>query len=148
MKIYRAETRLVKTRIEIEDDARFDSPSYASRVAHRLIGAMPNENILGMYLNGHNKLIAYEIVGIGTPSSALVHPVVLFGPAVRLNCTRMIWAHNHPSGDPSPSAEDGAVFDRIRRASDTLGIVILDALIVTPDGDYYASSTGYAGALQ
>jgi DNA repair protein RadC len=66
-----------------------------------------------------------------------VHPREVFGPAVALAATAIIVAHNHPSGDPTPSANDRAVTDRLRQAGELLGIPLLDHVVIG-DARYYS----------
>lgn len=67
----------------------------------------------------------------------MVHPREVFGPAVALSATAIVVAHNHPSGDPTPSAEDRAVTDRLRAAGELLGIELLDHVVIG-DERYYS----------
>jgi DNA repair protein RadC len=60
----------------------------------------------------------------------VVHPREAFLPAVRASAAGVIFAHNHPSGDPTPSAEDRAVTAQLREAGRLLGIAVLDHLVV------------------
>ncbi len=61
---------------------------------------------------------------------APVHPREVFGPAVRLGAAAVIVAHNHPMGDPTPSAEDFAVTRRLKEAGDVIGIPVLDHIVI------------------
>ncbi|MEZ6094441.1 MAG: JAB domain-containing protein [Pirellulaceae bacterium] len=58
---------------------------------------------------------------IGRPYASLVHPRETFRPAIIANASAIIIAHNHPSGDLTPSREDWAVFERLKSAGETLG---------------------------
>jgi DNA repair protein RadC len=64
---------------------------------------------------------------------SIVHPREVFKPAILANAAAVILAHNHPSGDPTPSIEDRLVTERLQRAGDVLGIKVLDSLVF---GDY------------
>jgi DNA repair protein RadC len=59
-----------------------------------------------------------------------VHPREVFSPAIRDTATAVVVAHNHPSGDPTPSPEDRAVTDRLRAAGELVGIELVDHLVV------------------
>ena len=63
-----------------------------------------------------------------------VHPRELFRPLIREGAAAAILVHNHPSGDPSPSAEDVALTERMRAAGDLVGIPVLDHVIIARSG--------------
>jgi DNA repair protein RadC len=83
-----------------------------------------------LLLDGKHRLKRQEIVSIGTLTTSLVHPREVFRPAVREAAAAVICAHNHPSGDPHPSAEDLEVTRRLLDAGRTLGIPLLDHVIL------------------
>jgi DNA repair protein RadC len=77
-----------------------------------------------------------NIVSIGSLTLSVVHPREVFKPAILLNACAIIAVHNHPSGDPTPSAEDRTLTTRLRDAGDLLGIRLLDHLILGDDYNY------------
>lgn len=95
---------------------------------------LKKEVFRGLYLNTRNKLIHDEVISIGTLDANLVHPREVFGPAIEFAAAAIIVAHNHPSGDPTPSAEDRAVTERLTQAGKLLGIEVLDHVIVGKEG--------------
>ena len=74
--------------------------------------------------------IAELRISEGTLTAALVHPREVFAPAIRLAAAALVLVHNHPSGDPTPSAEDAALTERLRRAGELIGIRVLDHVVV------------------
>jgi DNA repair protein RadC len=86
-------------------------------------------------LDGRHRPIAYQVVSIGTATASLVHPREVFQAAIGAGAVALIVAHNHPSGDPSPSREDRDITERLLRAGELLGIRLLDSVVVT-DGTY------------
>ena len=74
-----------------------------------------------------------ERVSEGCLTWSVVHPREVFAPAVRESAGAVIVAHNHPSGDPAPSVQDVDVTARLVRAGDTLGIPLLDHIVVGRD---------------
>src|SRR5262249_12619258 len=88
------------------------------------------ERFFVLCVDGRNRLMAELRVSEGTLTAALVHPREVFAPAIRLAAAALVLVHNHPSGDPSPSAEDTALTDRLRRAGELLGIRVLDHVVV------------------
>ena len=81
-------------------------------------------------LDMKNRLIKDVIVSEGSLGESLVHPREAFLPAVRESAAAVIFVHNHPSGDPSPSREDVAVTEQLVRAGRILGIKVLDHVIL------------------
>ena len=74
--------------------------------------------------------IARHQITVGTLDASLVHPREVFRPAIRDAAASVLLVHNHPSGDPTPSAEDRAVTDRLKRAGEIIGIKVLDHIVV------------------
>ena len=75
------------------------------------------EKVWVLCLDRKNKLIRQEIITSGTANSSLIHPREVFRPAIRHGCSAIILAHNHPSGDPTPSAADVKVTARMSEAA-------------------------------
>jgi DNA repair protein RadC len=88
------------------------------------------ECFLVIALNAKNRVIAKHLVSIGTVSSSLVHPRECFRPLIQSGSSACIIAHNHPSGDPTPSAEDIRITKQLISAGEILGIRILDHVII------------------
>lgn len=86
-------------------------------------------------LNTKNQLLKQINVSIGSLSSAIVHPREVFQDAVKAGCSSLIFAHNHPSGDPEPSREDIEITSRLVKAGEILGIKVLDHIVIG-DGRY------------
>ncbi len=93
------------------------------------------ETFWTILLDGKNRILRAEAISEGTLTSSLVHPRETFGPAVRESAASVIFVHNHPSGDPSPSREDRLLTRRLVSAGELLGIKVLDHIIVG-DGRY------------
>lgn len=110
---------------------------YAVRHAGDVVGLLrsfldddPRERFAVVYLDTKNRPIAVHDAHVGTCDSSPVHPREVFGPAVALSATSVVVAHNHPSGDPTPSPEDRAVTARLRDAGELLGIPMLDHVVL------------------
>lgn len=101
-----------------------------ARMVRGFIGDDPREVIAAVYLDSRHKPIAIHQVSVGTVDASLAAPREVFCPAVALAATAVVIAHNHPSGDPTPSAEDRAVTERMRAAGELLGIQLLDHVVV------------------
>jgi len=98
------------------------------------IKAERKEHFVGLYLNARHELIHKELISIGTVNASIVHPRDVFAPAILHNATAVIVAHNHPSGDATPSPEDVDVTRRLKEAGRLLGISVLQHIIITEYG--------------
>jgi DNA repair protein RadC len=100
------------------------------------------EGLWVLHLNARHRVIEKELVSLGTLNGSPVHPREVFKKAILNSADAIITVHNHPSGDPRPSADDEATWQRLRQAGEILGIKVLDNLIVTPTGRYYSEARG------
>jgi DNA repair protein RadC len=122
----------------------------AARVHELLVGelrGLAQETFHVLLLDGKHRLRRRQRVSVGTLTSSLVHPREVFAPAVREGAAAVIVAHNHPSGDPEPSAEDLAVTRRLIEAGRVLGVPLVDH-VVLGDGGFVSirDRISFAGA--
>src|SRR2546425_13188556 len=96
---------------------------------------LDREMFVAVLLDGKTQVLGFNVVSVGSLTAALVHPREVFKPAILANAAALILAHNHPSGDPEPSAEDKAITERLRHAGDLMGIKILDHVVIG-DGSF------------
>lgn len=111
-------------------DAPLRTPGAVAALAFELIGLETQEVFGAFLLNGKHKVAGFAEVSRGTLTASLVHPREVFAPAIREFAAAVIVVHNHPSGDPEPSAEDLAVTERLRQAGEVLGIPLLDHVVI------------------
>jgi DNA repair protein RadC len=95
------------------------------------------EQFCALLLDTKNRLLANVRISEGSLGASLVHPREAFRPAVREAAAAVVFIHNHPSGDPTPSAEDERVTIRLREVGELLGIPVLDHVVVG-HGSYYS----------
>jgi DNA repair protein RadC len=107
-----------------------DNPGIVAQVVRRLIGDSPQEHLVMLAVDARSRIIGISEVSRGTLSASLVHPRETFRTAILLNAAACIVAHNHPSGDCSPSADDRDTTRRLVRAGEILGIPLLDHVIL------------------
>jgi DNA repair protein RadC len=88
------------------------------------------EHFVVAYLNRKGYLNAVHVVSIGGLHSSIVHPREVFKPAFETSSASIILAHNHPSGDPTPSQEDIEITRRLIEAGNILGITVLDHIVI------------------
>lgn len=96
-----------------------------------------HEMFLLLLLNGKNRVTRDEVISEGSLTASLVHPREVFTPAIRHSAAAVICVHNHPSGDPEPSAEDREITRRLVDCGDLLGVRVLDHIIIG-DGRYFS----------
>lgn len=97
---------------------------------HATVTGLSVEKFWVLCLNRKNRLIRQVELTSGTATSSLAHPREVFREAVHHGATSVICVHNHPSGDPAPSAADVQVTRQLREAARTLDIELLDHVIV------------------
>ncbi len=96
---------------------------------------LQNEKILMLSLNSKNQVIKEDTISVGTVSASLVNCREVFKLALKNNAVGIILLHNHPSGNPTPSRDDIDVTIEIIKASDLIGIKLLDHIVIG-DGKY------------
>lgn len=89
------------------------------------------EQLIGLYLNARYELVSKEVLAVGSLNAQNIEARDVFAPALKLPCRSLILVHNHPSGDPQPSPADIMTTNRLKEASQLLGISLLDHLVVT-----------------
>jgi DNA repair protein RadC len=120
----------------IERGQPFRSPLDVQRHYEPRLRGRDRESFHVVMLDGRHRLMLTEEVSVGTLTASLVHPREVFRQAIRSGAAAILLVHNHPSGDPSPSAEDRAVTRRLRAAGELVGIRVVDHVIVGEEGYY------------
>jgi len=95
------------------------------------------EHFLVVLLNSKNKVLDIEQISEGSLNSSVVHPREVFAPAVLHHAAAILTAHNHPSGDPTPSKEDKDLTNTLVQAGKYMGIPVLDHIIIG-DAKYFS----------
>ncbi len=95
------------------------------------------EKVLLIMLDTKNRLIAQQVISMGTVNASLISPREIFVAALKHRAVSIILLHNHPSGNPTPSHDDILLTERIARCGEMLGISLLDHIII---GDQKALS--------
>lgn len=120
----------------------------SSRVVDELVHAADDEigcataleeRCVALALDAKNRIVGWHLVGKGGTSSAPVEPGAVFRTLLASGAAGLVLVHNHPSGEPSPSADDVALTERLRRAGALLGVRLLDHVIVTVERGRYFS---------
>lgn len=96
----------------------------------RHFAGLDRESFVVLLLDTQNQIRAVNTVTVGTLDASLVHPREVFKPALVMGAASIILAHNHPSGDPTPSAEDRTATRQLVEAGRIVGIEVLDHVVV------------------
>lgn len=107
-----------------------DSPQKIFEFLREKIGKERKEHFVILYFNTKNNLI-FDEISVGTLNASLVHPREVFTRAISNNASYIVVAHNHPSGDSTPSNEDIDTTKRLIEAGKLLGISVIDHIIIT-----------------
>ncbi|NOR83364.1 MAG: DNA repair protein RadC, partial [Ardenticatenales bacterium] len=97
---------------------------------------LEQENLVTVILNTRNRVLKVHTCYVGSLNSAMVRTGELFREAVRRNAAAIIVAHNHPSGDPTPSPEDVTLTRQLVQAGKLMDIDVLDHMIIGRSGNY------------
>jgi len=102
------------------------------------------EQFWGILLDGKHRLIREHLISQGTLTSSPVHPREVYSVAIRHSAAAIVLVHNHPSGDPLPSADDLEITRRLVQVGDMVGIRVVDHVII---GDTSFTSLADRGLL-
>nr|WP_233222466.1 MULTISPECIES: DNA repair protein RadC [Chroococcidiopsis] len=112
------------------DRQPIESPAVAAAVLSQDLMWQPQERFAVLLLDVKNRLIGTKVITIGTATETLASPREIFREVIRQGATRVIVAHNHPSGNVEPSSQDIELTRQLLAGAQLLGIPILDHLIL------------------
>ena len=115
---------------------KISTPNDCYDLISNFLKDMDREYFIVVTVDTKNIVTSININSIGNLNSSIVHPREVFKTAILSNSASVIVAHNHPSGDTTPSDEDIAVTRRLKESGSILGIQLLDHIIVGEDGEY------------
>lgn len=124
------ETRVIKADAINNADALFD-------YLYHSMGARPRECFTVLFLDAKNRVLSLETLFEGTLTASSVYPREVVQAALRHHAAALIFAHNHPSGDPEPSTADMEITRRLVFACMTVGITVHEHLVIG-NGQYYS----------
>lgn len=134
--IYRVQ--LVRDGSQKTERKKVSQPAVAAEVLWQYLEGADREHFVVVLLDTQNQIIGIHTVTVGTLDASLVHPREIFKAAILANSAAILLAHNHPSGDPTPSAEDRSVTRLLVDAGVALGIEVLDHLVLGDSPRYYS----------
>ncbi|MGZ7440625.1 RadC family protein [Paenibacillus sp. TH7-28] len=120
--------RLAKSRLPESETVR--SPQVVAELLMEQMRYLQKEHFVCLFLNTKNHIIAQETLSIGSLNASIVHPREVFRAAIKCSSASVVCAHNHPSGDPTPSAEDIRMTSRLCEAGEIVGIDVLDHIVI------------------
>jgi len=110
-----------------------DAIAYCKEQFARLAREAKQEEFHIVLLDEKHHVIKSKRITVGLIDKSLAHPREVFKPAVKESASALILVHNHPSGDPTPSQDDRNITKDLKRAAETLGLRILDHIILSKD---------------
>ncbi len=119
---------------EIVGRPAINSPSDVTKYISMAVSNLNEEVFMVLYLNASNEIITTEIPFRGTVNQSAVYPREVIKRAISLNSTGLIFVHNHPSGNLTPSKCDIALNSKLMQACAAVDIIPLDHLIFGPGG--------------
>jgi DNA repair protein RadC len=125
------DAKIVYSLVSLGDDVRLDQPEKVVEYLRSAFDENPlQEAFYCVYLDRKNHPLGRHLISLGTISSTLVAPREVFRGAILAGASALIVAHNHPSGDPSPSTADIRVTRVLKEASRIIEIELIDHVIV------------------
>lgn len=106
------------------------TPQDLARWFQTEIGFKKQEHFVAVYLDTKARILTHKILYVGTLNESCVHPRDIFHDAFLYKAHSLIMVHNHPSGDPAPSTQDIEFTNRVKKAGELFGILLLDHVIV------------------
>lgn len=129
--------------VKVAEQPTIHNPQDVFNLLQATFQYLDREHFKVLHLNTKNQVMKVETTSIGLLNSAPVHPREVFKEAVRMNSSGLILAHNHPSGDPSPSKDDLKLTARLYEAGNIIGIQIMDHLIFGNNCFVSLNESGY-----
>ncbi len=116
--------------LSVESRMCIRSPQDVSNLLMAEMRDLKKEHLKSILLDTKNRVLKAVTVSVGILDSSLVHPREVFKDAILASAASIIVAHNHPSGDPTPSQEDINVTKRLHEAGKIMGIELLDHIVL------------------
>jgi len=125
--------KMEKVKSMLVEDKKISSPKEVYKIVSEYLKGVDREHLVLLTLDTKNVITSITTVSIGSLNQSIVHPREVFKTAILSNASSIILAHNHPSGDPTPSKEDINITHRIKEGGKLLGIDLLDHVIIGDD---------------
>lgn len=106
------------------------------------IGNLTQERLVALFLNTKNEVLAYSVITQGTINQSIANPRDILQRALLTNSASVVIAHNHPSGNLTPSEDDKRATKRLKECCEMMGIMLLDHFIVSEESHLSFASQG------
>lgn len=130
--------KLVKESSVLYETRTIRSPYDAYKLIKNFLIDSDREKFVVAYLDTKNQPVNISVVSIGSVNSAVVHPREVFKVAILSNASKIIYFHNHPSGNLKCSKEDENITNRLKECGEILGIELVDHIIVGDNDTYFS----------
>lgn len=127
------EVKLIREASLMYKERKIRSPHDAYQLMQEFIGDTDREHFVVLCLDTKNQPTCIQTVHIGSLNASIVHPREVLKSAILSNAASIIVGHNHPSNVCEPSSEDIEVTNRLKAASEIIGIELLDHIIICSD---------------
>ena len=121
------------------------SPQHVLDFCHHTLSGEKNEKFMVIYLTTKNELIDTEILEEGTINQTAVYPRKVVEGALKYNASALIFVHNHPSGDPTPSQTDRKLTEALVKAALTIDVTVHDHIIIGKNTHFSGREGGWLG---
>lgn len=140
-----------RQRGQLEAVGPVNTPRDAARAVDALIGDRAYEYLVALYLDARNHVFAYDEFTSGAQTKVYVEPAAIGRDALLVGALGVITAHQHPSGDVTPSHEDSRLWSRLTSILELLGLKALDHLVTAREADgtlaYYSLAEASRGRV-
>jgi DNA repair protein RadC len=126
----------------LEQRESLASPKAVVDFARMRLGGLANEVFMVIFLDSKNRLTRHEVLHEGSIDHAVIYPRIIVKKAFDARASGLIFVHNHPSGDCSPSAEDRKITDDLLAVAKSMDIRILDHIVVGREGHFSFAEQG------
>lgn len=137
-------SRRISKRFAVSEISYFRSPESVAQYYMEDMRHMEQEQLYAMFLDTKQSLIKDMMISKGTVNASIASPREIFVEALKHRAVGVILAHNHPSGDPTPSRDDCLLTKRVEEAGSLIGIQLLDHVVI---GDHSYCSFKKEGML-
>lgn len=129
--------------LPIEENPIIKSAKDIANILIPKISHLETENLIAIYLNSRKKIIKMSTLFVGSLNESLINPREIFKTALEESASGVILAHNHPSGDPTPSESDLESTKDIKKAGEIMGIDVLDHIIIAGNNYWSLRESGF-----
>ena len=119
------------------------TPEHAGSFLRMRLAHLEHEEFHAVWLDTRHRVLAVETLARGSIDGASIHAREVVKAALRWNASAVVFAHNHPSGEPEPSAADRAITGRLRDALDLVDVRLLDHIVVGTAGTVSLAQRGW-----